>query len=140
MNSKIRSTNNLELLCAEVGPEDGIDPRKFFRRKSNRKFNRKVLQLCKQIQLTLNMTLAGEFEDKLLQNLEIIGVEPVPDSSHLLVILTPSNASEVFKIKEVMLSLQKVSGLLRSEAARSINRKRVPELSFRLLSPQEVKT
>ncbi len=139
MNSKIHSKKNIESLCAEIGPEDGVNLRKFFNKQTNRRANRKAHQLCKQIQLTLNMTLSGELNDPALGNLIVDRVEPVPESSHLLIVFTFADALESFNPVETLQSLQKASGFLRAEAAKAIHRKRVPEFSFRLLNPKEVR-
>lgn len=139
MNSKLRLTDETKLLCAELTPDDGIDPRKYFSRKSKTSSNRKTYQLCKEIELTLNLTLAGELADPALSSLVIAKVEPIPESGDFLVIFEWRQNTRDFQFEEVMFSIKKASGFLRSEVAKSINRKRVPQLSYRLLNPEEVK-
>ena len=48
---------DLQSSCADVGPEDGLDPRKDTVKRCARAPNRKALQLCHQIEQTLNLLL-----------------------------------------------------------------------------------
>ena len=73
-------------LCSEIRPDDGIDPRTFFRKSSGRKtINRKTLQLCSAIARTLSQVLAWESSDELLRTAVVESVEPAPDSTRVLV-------------------------------------------------------
>lgn len=138
MNPKLRLADETKLLCAELTPDDGIDPRKYFSRKPKTGSYRKTNQLRKEIELTLSLTLGGELEDPALSNLNIFKVEPIPESGDFLIILEWTSNSRDFQFDKVMLSIKKASGFLRSEVAKSLNRKRVPQLSYRLLIPKEV--
>src|SRR5947207_1446903 len=73
--------------CHEVGPDDGADPRTFFRKPSRRVTNRKALQLCGEVARTLSWVLGGECGDEVLRDLIVDSVVPAPDSSRLLVTL-----------------------------------------------------
>jgi ribosome-binding factor A len=139
MKSKRRFIDVMESLCGELGPEDGTHPRKFFSKESKRSLHKKTYQLCKEIQLTLNLTLAGELNDPLLRELTVFSVEPLPESSDLIVVFSWNGDCSQFDFSKIRLAVQNVSGRLRSEVAQAINRKRVPELSFKLLFPGEVK-
>lgn len=73
-------------LCAESGPDDGIDPRE--RARSGRSASRsgpslKARQLCRQVDETLDAVLAGERDD-VLRNLRVVDVTPAPDPGRLL--------------------------------------------------------
>ncbi|MGV7220865.1 MAG: hypothetical protein ACQ9MH_05015 [Nitrospinales bacterium] len=139
MNSDNRIKNEKKFLCEEINPDDGVDPRKYFSKVSKSYSNRKAFQLCKEIKLTLNLTFAGELVDPYLQNLSVHDMKPIPNSADLLVILIWIGDWDYFDETEILSAVKKVYGYLRSEVARSINRKRVPAFSIRLLNPQEVK-
>src|SRR5205807_2594335 len=85
MNPKKRSHRQILSSCNEIGPDDGVDPRTFFRKPSRQGTNRKLLQLCGQIGRTLNSVLAWESGDDLLRDLLVESVEPAPDSTRVLV-------------------------------------------------------
>ncbi len=139
MKTKPRLKHNAKSLCDELTQDDGIDPRIYFSNTTKKTSDRKTRQLCKEIKQTIALTLAGEMNEPILANLEVIQVDPISGSRDFMVILAWNGHKDYFEPKEIALTLQKVSGFLRSEIAHSINRKRVPELSFRLLAPGEVR-
>jgi ribosome-binding factor A len=130
MKAKEPSRKDLLLSCSEVGPEDGADPRTFFRPAPAQVPNRKALQLCNQIAQTLNVVLTGECGDDLLRDLVVEAVVPAPNSAHLLV--TVSAPAEILDPAEVLEHLQRATGMLRREVAAAIHRKKVPLLTFRV--------
>ena len=96
--------------------------------------NRKALQLCSQVADTLNYVLSGEFDDELLQNLQVASVVPAPNASQLLVTVYPVVATGTnFDAAEVRRRLSQAAGRLRSEVARSITRKKAPNLLFQVV-------
>lgn len=119
-------------LCAEIGAEDGLDPKLFFNApQQHRKPPRKTLQLCQQVAQTLNYLLSGELGDELLQMLQVDEVRPAPDASRLLVIVVPAvDHDRPVPPPEILAKLQAATALLRHEVARSIHRKRAPQLTF----------
>ncbi len=133
MNARKPSQKKLLDSCAEVREDDGIDPRDFFRRdKTDRKTNRKTLQLCAQIADTLN-GLFAECHDETLQAFQVASVVPAPDATQLLVTVypviqptSPMNPQEVFN------HLSEASSWLRGEVAGAITRKRAPKLLFQV--------
>ncbi|MFO0593071.1 MAG: hypothetical protein U0441_36350 [Polyangiaceae bacterium] len=62
----------------------------------------------------------------------IEAVEPAPDASRLAVIVRCPPDAEPPKIEE---SLARMAGLLRTEVAQAITRKRAPTLHFEVLPP-----
>ncbi len=86
---------------------------------------RKALQLCRQVQRELTFVL-GDSPDDVLRGLLVESVDPAPTASRLLVSVSSQEPTQV-----VLVALQRASGLLRSEIAGAIHRKRVPELLFR---------
>jgi ribosome-binding factor A len=116
--------------CAELGPEDGQDPRMFFRKPTGKVTNRKALQLCAQVARTLSTVLAGECDDDLLRDLLVESIHPAPDSMHLLVTVSVTAAAGTVDRNQVLERLHRAYGMLRREVAAVIHRKRVPELTF----------
>ncbi|RKZ92986.1 MAG: ribosome-binding factor A [Candidatus Parabeggiatoa sp. nov. 1] len=134
MTSRKQWLKEIASLCAEVRPEDGTDPRKLSDKQTRKQAHRKTYQVCKQAEKTLNLVLAGESVEPLLHELIISAVEPAPDSSHLLVIVEPNSTTISLDESEVLAALQRAVGRLRSAIATTINRKRVPQLSFRFIA------
>ena len=95
--------------------------------------NRKTLQLCSQVADTLNYVLSGECDDELLQNLQVASVVPAPNASQLLVTVYPVVAMGPKDAAEVRRRLLEAVGRLRSEVARSITRKKAPNLLFQVV-------
>lgn len=123
----------MRALCDQLGPDDGLDPRKFHdRRSAPRDAGRKARQLCAQVAQTLNYVLGGECDDEVLQNLYVVSVDPAPTTSRLAVTLSlylPDPASDALTVME---RLAAASAQLRREVAAAIHRRRTPELVFRL--------
>ncbi len=94
--------------------------------------NRKALQLCRQVQKALSYAL-GDCDDDLLAGLYVESVEPAPNEKHLMVTVSPLDAD--ISPEDVLVHLHHALGKLRSDVAASINRRRVPELSFRCIPP-----
>jgi hypothetical protein len=121
-----------EDLCSELGPDDGIDPRETLRRAARQQGGRKTQQLCGQVAEALNYALSGACNDDLLRDLGVVAVQPAPDEARLLVSLAPLLPGPCDP-GEVMVHLQQALGKLRAEVAATIHRKKVPELTFRVV-------
>lgn len=115
-------------LCTELASEDGIDPRFLRRETPNRVFNRKALQLCRQVERALGLALEGEH----LRDLTIQSVEPAPDSSRLLVTVV-FHGDLGTPTADVAAALETSRKALRSEVALAIHRKKTPDLAFRVV-------
>jgi len=135
MTSKKPWLTNVSTLCAEVRPDDGIDPRTIVHQPVRDKSHRKTYQVCKQAERTLNLMLAGNLVEPLLRELSVYTVEPYPDSSHLLVIVEPVMTMVSLNKDEVLHALHRANGHLRSALATTLNRKRVPQLTFHFVTP-----
>jgi ribosome-binding factor A len=122
------SRKELLSFCAAVGPEDGGDPRDFFKKPAGPVTNRKALQLCGQIMRTLSLVL-GECGDDVLREMAVESVQPAPNSARLLVTLSPPNGVDE---ATALGHIDKASGLLRREVAAAIHRRKTPELTFRV--------
>ncbi len=95
--------------------------------------DRKTMQLCHQVAVTLEEVLA-ECGDPLLHGLRVVDVEPSPDVSRLLVTLTLDDepVEDAEALHRVEAHLSRASGHLRGEVAQAITRKRAPALVYHL--------
>lgn len=124
--------------CGEIHDDDGVDPREFFKtRKARNKKNHKAIQLCRQVAETLGLVLAGEFDDELLHNLQVVSVDPAPDASQLAVALRADVPGGRVDAQEVLDRLAMVAGRLRCAVAAAITRKRAPKLVFHMVGPAD---
>ena len=117
-------------LCAELSPEDGLDP-KILRRQAARQgggADRRQRQLCGQIGRVLSLALAAS-PDPILQSLLVVQVAPDPSApARLQVTVCP--ADPAILPSEALAGLRRAGGWLRGEVACAIQRRRVPELAF----------
>jgi ribosome-binding factor A len=91
--------------------------------------DRKTLQLCRQVQRALMLALSGECADDILREVYVESVEPMGGASQLLVrVMVPGELGE--SSFEVVARLEDRLPKLRALVARSICRKRVPNLMF----------
>jgi ribosome-binding factor A len=123
----------------EVWPDDETDPSRFFGDgRRSRKQSWKALQLCKQVERAAAVTLAGECESEALAGAVVAAVEPAPDAARLRVsvVLAPGRLGE--DVGEARAALQRATPVFREEVARSIQRKRVPEIVFDVRPSEEV--
>ncbi|MBI1918686.1 MAG: ribosome-binding factor A [Planctomycetes bacterium] len=133
MSRKKPSRKDMRPLCLELGPEDGLDPRLAPRDFSSRGPGRKVLQLCGEVARTLNGAFADS-ADEVLRDLAVVAVTPAPNSTRLLVTVGAAGSGRVEDAERVLERLHQAAARLRTEVAAAINRRRVPELSFRVLT------
>lgn len=113
--------------------EDGFD---YARHSRHRQRDNKLGQLCRQVQRTVSLSLSGECHDEVLSELAVHSVMPAPDAGRLLVLVYFANPRMAVPFVELLQRLEAVSPWLRREVARSIARKRVPELAFQLIRPE----
>lgn len=103
-----------------------------------RRPDRKTLQMCSQVQRTLDLVLSGDLDDDRLRDLYVAQVTPAPDATRLLVTVSPLSFAKDFRPDVVMSRLAECSGHMRTELARAINRRKTPDLMFRVVMPDEV--
>jgi len=120
-------------LCADIGPEDGIDPRLAARAMHRKTKNHKGRQLGKEARHILSMIFAGELSDPIFQDLEVIDVTPTDDGQFLIVSLVLIDDSIETSEARILEKCHALNGYLRSAIAWSVKRKRVPMLKFELL-------
>lgn len=101
---------------------------------NHRKPDHKTRQLCRQVQRALSLALASDGADA-VEGLYIADVTPAPGPAHLLVhVIVPQEQH----VMDAIAYLNGVAPRLRAEVARTITRKRAPELSFIPAAPEEV--
>jgi ribosome-binding factor A len=129
MSFKHPSNKDLHSLCSAVGPEDGIDPRFVRGSQEDRHVGRKLLQLCRQVSRTLSEVLA-DCGDESLRDLVVANVSPAAGPGRLLVTLHATSLKDRAVLDE---RLARASGMLRSEVARAVHRRKAPELIFHVI-------
>ena len=116
-----------------------MDPGLFFDdRGPSRRGLWKVQQLCKQLERAASVTLAGECASDVLVGAAVLSVEPAPDAARLrvTVVLAPGRSAE--DAAQAIADLRRAAPAFRREAALSIHRKRVPEVTFDVRRAGEV--
>jgi hypothetical protein len=86
--------------------------------------------LCKQVERALSWGLAGDDRSPVLAGAWVAAVEPAPDAARLrvTVVLAPRLGAE--DLAPAWAELVRDTPRLRQEVARTIHRKRVPELDW----------
>jgi len=133
MNSRKRRLDALRALCAELHPDDGVDPRDEKRRAARveRKNDHKVWQLCKQVAHTLHLALGALPDADALAGVIVQAVEPAPNAGRLRVTFAVADPRQ---IPEVSAVVERHAGRLRAEMAAAITRRRAPELVFAVVA------
>ncbi len=134
MSSRRSLKKRLSALEAEAMAEDGRCGRlRLWTQptavRASRTDDRKARQLCRQIERTLHSVLA-ESRDDVLRDLMVESVEPAPNTSRLLVTVTSLETDARTEI--VLAHLDRATPRLRAEIATAIQRKRLPELAYRV--------
>jgi len=96
-------------------------------RHGDRRRHYKTMQLCRQVQRALSLSLSGECDDEVLRSVYVEAVEPAPDASRVLVrLIVPRGVAPA----EVLNRVERFRPKLRADVAAAITRKRAPELTF----------
>jgi len=123
----------------EVCAFEEADPEVFFGSKDGRRrTNWKEMQLCRQVERAASMALASECEAEALAGAAVAAVEPAPDARRLRITVVLPPGAEVSSLDGGWVALAACANLVRAEVARSIHRKRVPEIVFDLRLAGEV--
>jgi ribosome-binding factor A len=132
MSRRKRKAYPDENLAAELGSEDGSDPREFHSKPWNapKKATRKGQQLCGQVKEALSLILPT-CSNSALQEATVVAVEPAPNTARLLVLVRiPEDADRDW----IVLALGRAKGFLRQEIAASICRRQAPDLIFEVFA------
>ncbi len=128
----------LSSLTAQLGPDDGTDPRKLHRSSRHPNSGRsraRTMALCRQVEIAVSLALQAEVQDPQVQELEIIEVSPAPDSRRLRILAFARQAGD--ECQEVERKLALLVPFLRQRVAEAICRKRTPELLVQVLTKSE---
>jgi ribosome-binding factor A len=130
MSRRRRKPDDLTRLAAEVGCEDGADPKEFHAKPwdAPKQAGRKARQLCAQVKDALHVALAA-CADAVLQALGVVSVEPAPHSGRLLVVLAAGGATRA----DAEAALARALGHLRTQVAAAVSRRYAPELVFEVI-------
>ena len=131
--SKKQREQILKQHCGVIRDDDAVDPKHYFYNKRKpRSKHRKAFQLCRQVSDTLQYVLNGM--DPLFDDLNIVDVVPAPDARRMLVILAVDQCEvdSGTQVEEIMTCLRGHTPRLRSEIARSISRRKTPQLVFEI--------
>lgn len=133
MSRRRQRDRNLTGLAADVGPEDGQDPREFHTKPWDepKQAGRKARQLCGQVREALHGALAA-CADEVLQALTVVGVEPAPNTGRLRVLIGLPPDGAIGPVAAAA-CLARAAGLLRAEVAAAISRRYAPELAFEVI-------
>lgn len=96
--------------------------------------DRKLNQLCRQIQQRMNLVFAGDCDDPLLEGLYVQSVIAA-DRSNLIVEIVLAKNADHLRLQAILQRLNAMRGFLRSEIAAAIHRKRTPQLMFQIIHP-----
>jgi ribosome-binding factor A len=89
----------------------------------------KDLQVCRQVYDVLALALA-EIDDPVIDDLILARVTPAPNASRVQVTLVPNSAD--IDSTDALARLAEFLDDLREEVAAEVNRRRAPELVFRI--------
>jgi ribosome-binding factor A len=131
MTSRRISRKDLLSGATEIGPEDGLDPRLDRRGQDGRELGRKTLQLCGQVARTLRTVLPCCGDD-VLRDLDVVGVTPA-GGGRLLVTVGRSPSAAAVSAANILDHLRRAHGWLRNEVAAAVQRRKAPDLIFRVL-------
>jgi len=136
-NHRFKSLREMESLCAELRPDDGIAPHILKKQQTrsaqgSKPLPARALQYQKAVRQCLDSAFGSICADPLLVDLVVRSVEPIGKGSKLLVVVEtlPSNQEDPQIIEA---ALQHAAGLLRSVVAGEVHRKRTPYLCFRVV-------
>lgn len=96
--------------------------------------DRKAQQLCREVERTLSYALSSS-ADAILRDLTLVSVEPAPDVARLMVTVYANGEARTLVGEIIVEHLQAQKGELRGEIASALQRKRTPELVFRVVYP-----
>lgn len=137
MKSNKKWLRDASRVGAEIGPEDGIDPRLLVKERQGDQSNHKALQLCKRAERTINLAFAGECFEPVFGELIVQNVELFPDGTQFLVSLCVRGQRNRHELESIAVTLGHAKGYVRTLIAQSIRRKRVPALRFRLVTSDQ---
>lgn len=132
MPSRKRNVDELRALCAQLYPDDGVNPREDKRRDTQqKKHDRKLQQLCKQVANTLQLSLTELATSGALAGAHIREVRPAPNAGRLCAVVVVNETRNISAAESL---LERHRGRLRTEIAMAISRRKTPELTFEVIT------
>ena len=121
--------------AAELHDDDGVDPRTACTRLTpvSDRQNRKRLQLCREVGRALQVALACDCHDPLLNDLDVVSVESQRGAAQLVVTLRHVGPPPGPAVDEIVERLNAIRGFLRAAVAATVNRRRAADLRFVVL-------
>jgi ribosome-binding factor A len=117
----------------DVWPGENQSPEQYFGEPDRaEKKNWKTEQLCRQVERAVAMVVAESAEDALL-GAAVAFVEPWPDAARLRITVVLGAGTPTEQVQAARQALTRAAGMFRVEVARSIHRKRVPEIAFQVM-------
>jgi ribosome-binding factor A len=89
--------------------------------------------LCRQAQEAVTLALGDAAPDSRLDGAWVVSVDPAPGPDRLLVSVALAGRAGENDLEAALAALVEMKPWLRSEVARAIHRKRVPDLAFRVM-------
>ena len=132
VHPKKRSLRELAELVASLGPDDGV-PSKILKKSegpSPGHLDKSARRLARAAERQLTLSLQEARGDPVMAYLAIAQVEPGGDGAHLRVRVVPCDPANPPPAERVRMALLQATGWLRSELARAVRRRRVPQLVF----------
>lgn len=126
-----------KVAAAEWREGDGVDPRiekKREKRVSAQKSDYSALRLASQIRSILDL-LIPQSGHPLLSSIVVGTVEPYAKGSNFVVQVYSTDTAADYDPLEIKAALDSLKSFLRTEVAKDITRKKVPELKFDVLPP-----
>lgn len=133
MKKSYRWTTNAAQLCAEIGAEDGVDPRYIKTKQARKNASCKNLQLCKEASRIVSLVLAGETGQPLLRDLQVLSVQAEHDGQQLCVALGHYAADIQVSPAQLQNALASAQSQVRWALAQALHRKHVPAIRFRYI-------
>ncbi|MFN7627823.1 MAG: hypothetical protein ACK5PZ_13410 [Pirellula sp.] len=121
-------------LSGSLQSGDGEDPRYDVRSSfsSSNKFDRKAAQLCSQIRRALEFIIPEVLQDSDWDAV-VLDVRPAPNTGHLLVLLQAIEDLDGDRCQQLEAAVFRRVGQIRTAVAGSIQRRKVPTLTFRVV-------
>ncbi len=125
-----RESDVVRALCAQIYPDDGIDPRNdnWCEVDGTNKRDRKLQQLCKQVATALQFVLPSV---QGLADVRVMQVMPAPNAGRMCVAVSVPGSGGA---EQIAAQFERCSPYLRREVAQFVSRRRVPELVFMLVA------
>jgi len=131
MTTDRRLLARMRELCAELGPDDGIDPRTLKKSDSSTPTHHR---LAGQVARAVRQALASS-DDPVLLAVWVARALPDPDATRFRIdvgLMDPGIDEQL-----ALQRLRAAKGWVRSEVARIVNRRKTPNLRFAWAPPEE---